>query len=210
MNKLDYSPKCLNCSSKIQLLEVFLKESCFLKFRNIHRKKPVLESLKVACFQTCNVIKKRLQHRCFHVNFAKFVRTPFLQSNSGRLFLKYMNISQSDIATSPSGAFLGCENVAFFNKINVKSRTLNPIIHSFRKMLRLIFWLVQFGKCLFQVVPIFWNHRNIDVGYFSSYSFCFLGKNSFYKAVIKNAVWDGFFVQFKGDKKFLNIKSSNI
>ena len=117
MNKLDYSPKGLNCSSKIQLSEVFLKESCFLKFRNIHGKKPVLESLKVACFQTCSVIKKRLQHRCFHVNFAKFVRIPFLQNTSGRLFLKYMNISQSDIATSPSGAFRDCENVAFFMKL---------------------------------------------------------------------------------------------
>ena len=26
----------------------------------------------------CNFIKKRLWHRCFSVNFAKFLRTPFL------------------------------------------------------------------------------------------------------------------------------------
>ena len=32
-------------------------------------------------------LKKRLWHRCFHVNFAKFLRTPFLQDTSGRLFL---------------------------------------------------------------------------------------------------------------------------
>ena len=31
--------------------------------------------------------KKRLWHRCFPVNFAKFLRTPFLQNNSGRLLL---------------------------------------------------------------------------------------------------------------------------
>ena len=26
--------------------------------------------------QTCNVIKKKLQHRCFTLNTAKFLRTP--------------------------------------------------------------------------------------------------------------------------------------
>ena len=31
--------------------------------------------------------KKRLQHRCFPVNIAKFLGTPFLQNISGRLLL---------------------------------------------------------------------------------------------------------------------------
>ena len=31
-----------------------------------------------ACGGTCNFIKKRLWHRCIPVNFAKFLRTPFL------------------------------------------------------------------------------------------------------------------------------------
>ena len=33
------------------------------------------------------LLKKRLWHRCFPVNFAKFLRTPFLQNTSGRLLL---------------------------------------------------------------------------------------------------------------------------
>ena len=33
------------------------------------------------------LLKKRLFHRCFPVNFAKFLRTPFLQNTSGRLLL---------------------------------------------------------------------------------------------------------------------------
>ena len=39
---------------------------------------PVLESLlnKVSGPQACNFIKKRLQHRCFSVGFAKFLGTP--------------------------------------------------------------------------------------------------------------------------------------
>ena len=45
----------------------------FLKFRNVLRKTPVLESFfnKVAGLQTYNFIKKRLQNRCFPVTFAK-------------------------------------------------------------------------------------------------------------------------------------------
>ena len=37
--------------------------------------------------QTCNFYKKRLWHRCFLVNFAKFSRAPFSQNTSGRLLL---------------------------------------------------------------------------------------------------------------------------
>ena len=33
------------------------------------------------------LLKKRLRHRCFPVNFAKFLRTSFLQNTSGRLLL---------------------------------------------------------------------------------------------------------------------------
>ena len=45
----------------------------------------MLESLlnKVAGLSACNFIKKRLQHRCFPVTFAKYSRTPFLQNTSG-------------------------------------------------------------------------------------------------------------------------------
>ena len=34
-----------------------------------------------------NLLKNRLWHRCFPVNFAKFLRTPFLQNTSGQLLL---------------------------------------------------------------------------------------------------------------------------
>ena len=33
-----------------------------------------------------NLLKKRLWHRCFPVNFAKFLSTPFLQNGSGGCF----------------------------------------------------------------------------------------------------------------------------
>ena len=46
-----------------------------LKFWNIYRKATVLESLfnKVPGLQGCNIINKRLQHKCFHVNIAKYL-----------------------------------------------------------------------------------------------------------------------------------------
>ena len=42
---------------------------------------------KVAGLRPAAFLKKSLWHRCFHINFAKFLRTPFLQNTSGRLLL---------------------------------------------------------------------------------------------------------------------------
>ena len=52
---------------------------CYQKFRNIHRKTSMLESVfnKVEGLKTCDFIKMRLQHTCFPVNTAKFLRTTF-------------------------------------------------------------------------------------------------------------------------------------
>ena len=49
----------------------------------------VLESIfnKVAGLQACNFIKKRLQHSCFPVKFAKLLRTPNLKNICERLLL---------------------------------------------------------------------------------------------------------------------------
>ena len=43
---------------------------------------------KVAGLRPATLLKKRLWHRYFPVNFAKFLRTAFLQNTSGRLILK--------------------------------------------------------------------------------------------------------------------------
>ena len=60
---------------------------CFSK-RNNHRrcsmKKGVLRNFNRPA---ATLLKKRLWHRCFPVNFARFLRTPFLQKTSGRQLL---------------------------------------------------------------------------------------------------------------------------
>ena len=50
---------------------------------------PVLGPLfnKAAGLQVCNFIKKRLQHRCFPVIIAKFLRIPILKNICERLLL---------------------------------------------------------------------------------------------------------------------------
>ena len=45
---------------------------------------------KVAVLRPSTLFKKRLWHRCFPVNFAKFLRTPFSQNTSGRLLLSVL------------------------------------------------------------------------------------------------------------------------
>ena len=43
---------------------------------------------KVAGQRSATLLKKKLWHKCFPVTFVKFLRAPFLQNTSGRLFLK--------------------------------------------------------------------------------------------------------------------------
>ena len=69
------------------------RSQMFFKIRGLKNfllftKTPVLESLfdNVAGLMACNVIKKRLQHRCFPVNITKFIRTSFLLNISGGCF----------------------------------------------------------------------------------------------------------------------------
>ena len=68
--------------------DVFCKEGVlrnFTKFKGKH----LCQSLffnKVADLRPATLLKKRLWHRCFPVNFVKFVRTLFLQNTSGGCF----------------------------------------------------------------------------------------------------------------------------
>ena len=42
---------------------------------------------KIAVLRSAALLKKRLWHRCFLGNFVKFLKTPFLQNNSGQQLL---------------------------------------------------------------------------------------------------------------------------
>ena len=59
----------------------------FAKFTGKHLCQGLIFN-KVASLRPATLLKKRLWHRCFPVNFAKFLRAPFLQNTSGRLLLQ--------------------------------------------------------------------------------------------------------------------------
>ena len=65
--------------------EVLYKKSVFVKLTGIH----LLRSLffnKIASLKPATLLKKRLQHKCFLLNFAKILRTPLLENTSGQTF----------------------------------------------------------------------------------------------------------------------------
>ena len=114
-SKEKYKPQILFVESKARMSmlkqppEVFCKKSFSKKFRNIHWKTPVLESL----FNT-----KRLQHRCLPVNIAKFLRTSGIPKNiCKRLFLSmpkfgrfFREFSNMEIKSSASSLSLSLPN----------------------------------------------------------------------------------------------------
>ena len=81
---------CVSLDPQMQPPEVFCKKKLFLKISQYsHRKRPVLGSffIKVTGLNACNFIKKRLRHRYFLVNIAKYLRTPNLKKILERLLL---------------------------------------------------------------------------------------------------------------------------
>ena len=51
------------------------------------------------------LLKKRLWHRCFPVNFAKFLRTPFSQNTSGRLLFSILYLIQLEYIAASKHLF---------------------------------------------------------------------------------------------------------
>ena len=78
----------------------------------------------------------RLCHRCFPVNFAKFLRTPFLQNTSGRLLLQAVQL----------GYFFAMYSLyicvkSFRNTLNLKKK-----------------WKLKFGANWNEINPKIWLH----------------------------------------------------
>ena len=76
------SMKVEYCPIRKQSLADVLQNMYSSKFCKIYRKTSVLESLfnEVEGLNTCNFIKKRLQHECFPVNFCEIFKITFLQN----------------------------------------------------------------------------------------------------------------------------------
>ena len=79
-------------------------------------------------------LKKRLWHRCFPINFEKFLRTPILQNTSGRLLLISkpstianlscwiaINFAQQNIALLNHKKLIRCRNIRIIRNIKFKN-----------------------------------------------------------------------------------------
>ena len=80
---------------KYPQLEILFQDprSKIVRLKSSHRRCPVrkgvLRNLSCLFFdKVATLLKKRLWHRCFPLNFAKFLRTPFLLNTCWRLLLK--------------------------------------------------------------------------------------------------------------------------
>ena len=74
--------------------DVFCKKGVLRNFAKFIEKH-LCQSLffnKAAGLRPAILLKKRLWHSCFPVNFGKFLRTPFSQNTPGRLLLKLLEI----------------------------------------------------------------------------------------------------------------------
>ena len=77
---LNYRLQLLTSEYQKQSPKSVLRKRCFYKFLIIHRKAPLPKSLfdKVAGLSLAFLLKKRFWHRCFPMNFAKYLGTLFL------------------------------------------------------------------------------------------------------------------------------------
>ena len=56
--------------------------------------------LSILNMRPATLLKKKLWHRCFPVNFVKFLRTPFLQNTSERMLLQPLSLLLKHIEIS--------------------------------------------------------------------------------------------------------------
>ena len=67
---------------------------------------------KVAGLRSATLLKKRLWQKCFPLNFAKFLGTPFLQNTSWRLLLVVYRTQYNSLKCTRSS----CENCSYNSK----------------------------------------------------------------------------------------------
>ena len=68
------------------------KNSCSWKWRKIHKKCLSLFFKKVARWRPVTLFKKRLHHRSFPENYAKFLKTAFWQNTSWWMLLRVIEV----------------------------------------------------------------------------------------------------------------------
>ena len=118
------------------------------KFRKNHRKKPDLQLY----------LKKRLWHRCFSVNFVKFLSTPFYRTSPGDCSWPFADVFKIDV---PEAVVDVLRNFAKFTGKHLCQSLFFNKVPSF--LLKKILWhrcfpanFVKFLRTHFFIEPLWW------------------------------------------------------
>ena len=84
------------------------------------------------------ILKSRLWHRCFFVNFAKFLWMPFMQNSSGRLFLNLAAFNYPQINHRWMLYRLMLQSTSEYSLLSVLN--ILSSICNFQKQLPEVFW----------------------------------------------------------------------
>ena len=90
---------------------------------------------KVAGLRPATLLKKSLWHRCFPLNFVKFLRTPFLQNTSGRVLLQLLLLIKIFGALSNNSRNLNtsCRNAHTVSTLFLLNKDFYDILHVLKK-----------------------------------------------------------------------------
>ena len=112
----------------------------------------MLESLfnKIAGLKDCNFIKKRIQHRCFPVNIAKFLRTvffriPLVAASANSFFYDHVHTLRIDFVPVHCCFAMTCQH----NMRNIAKWTVQMLLQRYRtwQKWRRLYYRLKF-QCL--------------------------------------------------------------
>ena len=107
---------------------------------------------KVASLRPATLLKKRIWHRCFLVNFAKFLNTPFLIEHLWWLLLKAIATLFSTGKASRNR--VSCFSSLFLIKVKVSINVSGVMRISALNCCPIAIWFLLFHIC--------WNHNFLD------------------------------------------------
>ena len=128
---------------------------------------------KVAGLRPATLLKKRLWHRCFPLNFAKLPRTPFLQNTSGRGPGCLLNtLCTFNLRFVSRGFSLAYGRLSYKSKNNLKNWTqflyyCFEVRHAFREMSSIEkYWRQQICERISTNMYPFWLNFTVTIRYF--------------------------------------------
>ena len=130
------------CSVEKVFLEIFLEV-----FLETFTGKHLCQSLffnKVAGLGPATLLKKGLWHRCFPVNFEKFLRTPFSTEHPWWLLLRSINHITTKTVINLIAPFTSNKFVGYFWKINFFQSHLDTYASPSKKLGDYYAWKILF------------------------------------------------------------------